>query len=106
MTPEIADTVVTDFLKTLSQKLDEAVQVAKAAEACANAGNPRKAVRDHHGRRAADVRRQHAAERRVFAQAAFQVRAELRLARAGPPHGAGFCDAIRRGSWMLTTPTR
>ena len=44
MTPEIADTVITDFLKTLSQKLDEAVQVAKAAEACANAGNPRKAV--------------------------------------------------------------
>jgi hypothetical protein len=44
VTPEIADTVITDFLKTLSQKLDEAVQVAKAAEACANAGNPRKAV--------------------------------------------------------------
>ena len=44
MTPEIADTVITDFLKTLSQKLDEAVQAAKAAEACANAGNPRKAV--------------------------------------------------------------
>ena len=44
MTPEIADTVITDFLKTLSQKLDETVQVAKAAEACADAGNPRKAV--------------------------------------------------------------
>ena len=44
MTPEIADTVITDFLKTLSQKLDAGVQVAKAAEACANAGNPRKAV--------------------------------------------------------------
>lgn len=44
MTPEIADIVITDFLKAMSQKLDEAVQVAKAAEACADAGNPQKAV--------------------------------------------------------------
>jgi hypothetical protein len=44
MTPEIADTVITDFLQQMSRKLDEAVQVAKAAEACANAGNPQKAV--------------------------------------------------------------
>jgi hypothetical protein len=44
VTPEIADIVIIDFLKTMGQKLDEAVQVAKAAEACANVGNPRKAV--------------------------------------------------------------
>jgi hypothetical protein len=44
MTPEIADTVITDFLQQMSRKLDEAVQIAKAAEACANAGNPPKAV--------------------------------------------------------------
>jgi uncharacterized protein YacL (UPF0231 family) len=44
MTHEIADLVVTDFLKTMSAKLDNAVQVAKAAEACANAGNPQKAI--------------------------------------------------------------
>ena len=96
MTPEIADTVITDFLKTLSQKLDEAVQVAKAAEACANAGNPRKAVEIIMDVRAADVRRQHAAERRVFAQAAFQVRPELRLARAGPRRCARF---LRTAIW-------
>jgi hypothetical protein len=44
MTPEIANVVITDFLKEMSQKLNEAVQVAKAAEACADAGNPQKAV--------------------------------------------------------------
>jgi hypothetical protein len=44
VTPEIADIVITDFLKTMSQKLDEAVQVAKAAEVFADAGNPQKAV--------------------------------------------------------------
>ena len=44
MTPEIADMVISDFLKAMSQKLDEAVQIAKAAEACADAGNPQKAV--------------------------------------------------------------
>jgi hypothetical protein len=44
MTPEIADLVITDFLKTMSAKLDNAVQIAKAAEACANAGNPQKAI--------------------------------------------------------------
>jgi hypothetical protein len=44
MTPEIADIVITDFLKTISQKLDNAVQIAKAAEACADAGNRQKAV--------------------------------------------------------------
>jgi hypothetical protein len=44
VTPEIADIVISDFLKAMSQKLDEAVQIAKAAEACADAGNPQKAV--------------------------------------------------------------
>jgi hypothetical protein len=44
MTPETADLVITDFLKTMSAKLDNAVQIAKAAEACANAGNPQKAI--------------------------------------------------------------
>jgi hypothetical protein len=44
MTPEIADLVITDFLKTMSAKLDNAVQIAKAAEACADAGNPQKAI--------------------------------------------------------------
>jgi hypothetical protein len=44
MTPEIADIVITDFLKEISQRLDEAVQIAKAAEACAEAGNSQKAV--------------------------------------------------------------
>ena len=41
MTP---DTVITDFLQQMSRKLDEAVQIAKAAEACADAGSPQKAV--------------------------------------------------------------
>ena len=44
MTPEIADIVIVDFLKEISQRLDEAVQIAKAAEACAEAGNSQKAV--------------------------------------------------------------
>lgn len=44
MTPETADTVITDFLQQMSHKLSEAVQIAKAAEACADAGNPQKAV--------------------------------------------------------------
>jgi hypothetical protein len=44
MTPETADIVITDFLKEISQKLDQAVSIAKAAEACADAGNPKQAV--------------------------------------------------------------
>ena len=44
MTPATADIVITDFLKEISQRLDEAVSVAKAAEACAEAGNPKKAI--------------------------------------------------------------
>jgi hypothetical protein len=44
MTPETVDIVITDFLKEISQRLDEAVSIAKAAEACADAGNPKQAV--------------------------------------------------------------
>jgi hypothetical protein len=44
MTPEIVDTAITAFLQQASQKLEQAVQIAKAAEACAQAGNPKKAV--------------------------------------------------------------
>ena len=44
MTPEIADVVITAFLKEIGRLLDEAVSIAKAAEACADAGNPKQAV--------------------------------------------------------------
>ena len=44
MTPEILDTVIIALLQQASQKLEQAVQIAKAAEACAEAGNPAKAV--------------------------------------------------------------
>lgn len=44
MTPEILDTAITEFLQQVSHKLEQAVQIAKAAEACAEAGNPKKAV--------------------------------------------------------------
>jgi hypothetical protein len=44
MTPEILDAAVTELLQQVSQKLEQAVQIAKAAEACAEAGNPKKAI--------------------------------------------------------------
>jgi hypothetical protein len=44
MAPETADTVITDFLKEIGRLLNEAVSIAKAAEACADAGNPKQAV--------------------------------------------------------------
>lgn len=44
MSPETVDIVITDFLKEMTKRLDEAVRIAKAAEACAEAGNPKKAV--------------------------------------------------------------
>jgi hypothetical protein len=44
MSPETADAVITDFLKEIARLLDEAVAIAKAAEACADAGNAQKAV--------------------------------------------------------------
>jgi hypothetical protein len=44
MTRETADIVIMDFLKEISQRLDQTVSIAKAAEACADAGNPKQAV--------------------------------------------------------------
>jgi hypothetical protein len=44
VTPEIADVVIIDFLKTMSQKLDEAGQIAKAAETALQADNLQQAV--------------------------------------------------------------
>ena len=44
MTPEMLDAAVTELLQQVSHKLEQAVQIAKAAEACAEAGNPKKAV--------------------------------------------------------------
>lgn len=44
MTPETANIVFTDFFRQICLKLDLAVQMAKAAEACIEAGNPAKAV--------------------------------------------------------------
>ena len=44
MKPEILNAAIIEFLNQASQKLEEAAQIAKAAEACAEAGNPRKAV--------------------------------------------------------------
>ena len=44
MTPETADSAITEFLLQASHRLEQAVQIAKAAEACAEAGNPAKAV--------------------------------------------------------------
>jgi hypothetical protein len=44
MAPETADAVITDFLKEIARLLDEAVSTAKAAEACAASGNPKRAV--------------------------------------------------------------
>jgi hypothetical protein len=35
---------ITDFLKCIRERLDEATAIAKAAEACAEAGNPVKGV--------------------------------------------------------------
>lgn len=43
MTPEISDAVITDFLKQITRLLDQAVSIARAAEACAD-GNPKQAV--------------------------------------------------------------
>jgi hypothetical protein len=39
-----AKIVIQDFLKDIHSRPDEAATVAKAAEACANAGNVKKAV--------------------------------------------------------------
>jgi hypothetical protein len=39
-----AETIIRDFLKDIRCRLDEATTVAKSAEACADAGNVKKAV--------------------------------------------------------------
>jgi hypothetical protein len=44
MTPEIADVVITDFLKTMGEKLDQAVQLTTAAESAAESGNVQQAI--------------------------------------------------------------
>ena len=38
------DDPIADFLKYIRERLDEAAAIAKAAEACAQAGNPEKGV--------------------------------------------------------------
>jgi hypothetical protein len=44
MDPATAKAVITDFLKEIARLLDEAVSIAKGAEACADAGNAKQAV--------------------------------------------------------------
>lgn len=44
MSPETAATIITDFLKEICRLLDEAVSIAKAAEACVDTGNPKQAI--------------------------------------------------------------
>jgi hypothetical protein len=75
MSPETVDIVITDFLKEMTKRLDEAVRIAKAAEACAEVGNPKKGRRGSDGRRTPDVRGEHAALRGNPAQALLEIRA-------------------------------
>ena len=44
MSPEMADIAIPMFLKCIRERLEEATSIAKAAEACAEAGNPEKGV--------------------------------------------------------------
>ena len=44
MSPEMADVAIPIFLKCIRERLEEASSIAKAAEACAQAGNPEKGV--------------------------------------------------------------
>ena len=44
MTPETTEAAIKDFIKEIRARLDHAVAVAKAAEACADAGSPAQAV--------------------------------------------------------------
>jgi benzoyl-CoA reductase/2-hydroxyglutaryl-CoA dehydratase subunit BcrC/BadD/HgdB len=44
MTPKIVGIVITNFLKKITERIEEATQIAKAAETCAEAGNASKAV--------------------------------------------------------------
>jgi anthranilate phosphoribosyltransferase len=44
MSPEMADIAIPAFLKCIRERLEQAASIAKAAEACAEAGNPEKGV--------------------------------------------------------------
>jgi hypothetical protein len=44
MSPEMADIAIPTFLKCIRERLEQATGIAKAAEACAEAGNPEKGV--------------------------------------------------------------
>ena len=44
MSPEMADIAIPTFLKCIRERLEEATGIAKAAEACAQAGNLEKGV--------------------------------------------------------------
>jgi hypothetical protein len=40
MSPEMADIAIGEFLNRIRERLEQAAGIAKAAEACAEAGNP------------------------------------------------------------------
>jgi hypothetical protein len=44
MTPEAANIAIKECLKAIRERLEEAAAIAKAADACAQAGTPDKAV--------------------------------------------------------------
>lgn len=44
MAPETADAAIRDFIKEIRTRLDQAAAVARAAEACVEAGSPEQAV--------------------------------------------------------------
>jgi anthranilate phosphoribosyltransferase len=44
MSPEMAEIAIGEFLKAIRERLEQAASIAKAAEACAEAGNPEKGV--------------------------------------------------------------
>jgi hypothetical protein len=44
MSPEMAEIAIGEFLKAIRGRLEQAASIAKAAEACAEAGNPEKGV--------------------------------------------------------------
>jgi hypothetical protein len=44
MTPEAANIAIKECLRAIRERLEQATSIAKAADACAEAGNPDKAV--------------------------------------------------------------
>ena len=44
MSPEMPDIAIPIFLKCIRERLEQATGIAKAAEVCAEAGNPEKGV--------------------------------------------------------------